>query len=122
MCTGVFCITVCLSSSSENMNQADLRRLFAACDGNKSGRVEYEDFTNVCRELNVPAEEIRTLFNKFDLDGDGCINFNDFSSSFHEVSEALNLALLGNSLQSQKNAWDEFENTLDGDVAFYLGR
>ncbi|XP_067245442.1 ras and EF-hand domain-containing protein [Chanodichthys erythropterus] len=104
------------------MNQTDLRRLFAACDGNKSGRVEYEDFTNVCRELNVPADEIRTLFNKFDLDGDGYINFNDFSSSFQEVSEALNLALLGNGLQSQRSAWDEFENTLDGDVAFYLGR
>uniref|UniRef100_A0A672RT58 Ras and EF-hand domain-containing protein n=1 Tax=Sinocyclocheilus grahami TaxID=75366 RepID=A0A672RT58_SINGR len=104
------------------MNQADLRRLFAACDGNKSGRVEYEDFTSVCRELNVPADEIRTLFNKFDLDGDGYINFNDFSSSFHGVSEALNLALLGNSLQSQRSAWDEFENTLDGDVAYYLGR
>ncbi|XP_067275047.1 ras and EF-hand domain-containing protein [Pseudorasbora parva] len=104
------------------MNQTDLRRLFAACDGNKSGRVEYEDFTNVCRELNVPSDEIRTLFNKFDLDGDGYINFNDFSSSFHEVSEALNLASLGNCLQSQRSAWDEFENTLDGDVAFYLGR
>ncbi|ROL43215.1 Ras and EF-hand domain-containing protein [Anabarilius grahami] len=104
------------------MNQTDLRRLFAACDGNKSGRVEYEDFTNVCRELNVPADEIRTLFNKFDLDGDGYINFNDFSSSFQEVSEALNLASLGNGLQSQRSAWDEFENTLDGDVAFYLGR
>ncbi|RXN21303.1 ras and EF-hand domain-containing -like protein [Labeo rohita] len=104
------------------MNRADLRRLFAACDGNKSGRVEYEDFTSVCRELNVPADEIRTLFNKFDLDGDGYINFNDFSSSFQEVSEALNLALLGNSVQMQKSAWDEFENTLDGDVAFYLGR
>ncbi|XP_016088534.1 ras and EF-hand domain-containing protein-like [Sinocyclocheilus grahami] len=104
------------------MNQADLRRLFAACDGNKSGRVEYEDFTSVCRELNVPADEIRTLFNKFDLDGDGYINFNDFSSSFQEVSEALNLALLGNRLQSQRSAWDGFENTFDGDVAFYLGR
>uniref|UniRef100_A0A8C2FEB4 EF-hand domain-containing protein n=1 Tax=Cyprinus carpio TaxID=7962 RepID=A0A8C2FEB4_CYPCA len=104
------------------MNQTDLRRLFAVCDGDKSGRVEYEDFTSVCRELNVPADEIRTLFNKFDLDGDGFINFNDFSSSFQEVSEALNLALLGNSLQVQRSAWDEFENALDGDVAFYLGR
>ncbi|KTG34705.1 hypothetical protein cypCar_00017146 [Cyprinus carpio] len=104
------------------MNQTDLRRLFAVCDGDKSGRVEYEDFTSVCRELNVPADEIRTLFNKFDLDGDGFINFNDFSSSFQEVSEALSLALLGNSLQVQRSAWDEFENALDGDVAFYLGR
>lgn len=104
------------------MDHAELRRLFAACDGNQSGRVEYEDFTTVCRELNVPADDIRTLFNKFDLDGDGYINFNDFSSSFQEVSEALNLASLGNCLHSQRRAWDEFENRLDGDVAFYLGR
>lgn len=104
------------------MNQTDLRRLFAACDGNRSGRIEFEDFTNVCTELNVPAEDTRTLFKKFDLDGDGYINFNDFSSSFQEVSEALNLALLGSSLRSQRSAWDEFENTLDGDVAYYLGR
>ncbi|XP_056622318.1 ras and EF-hand domain-containing protein [Triplophysa dalaica] len=104
------------------MNQTDLRRLFAACDGNRSGRIEFEDFTNVCTELNVPAEDTRTLFKKFDLDGDGYINYNDFSSSFQEVSEALNLALLGSSLRSQRSAWDEFENTLDGDVAYYLGR
>ncbi|XP_059420904.1 ras and EF-hand domain-containing protein-like [Carassius carassius] len=104
------------------MNHSDLQRLFAVCDGNKSGRVEYEDFTSVFQELNVPADEIRTLFNKFDLDGDGYINFSDFSSSFQEVSEALNLALLGNSLQIHRSAWEEFENKLDGDVAFYLGR
>ncbi|XP_052388305.1 ras and EF-hand domain-containing protein-like isoform X2 [Carassius gibelio] len=104
------------------MNHSDLQRLFAVYDGNKLGRVKYEDFTSVCQELNVPADEIRTLFNKFDLDGDGYINFSDFSSSFQEVSEALNLTLLGNSLQIHRSAWEEFENKLDGDVAFYLGR
>ncbi|XP_026086683.1 ras and EF-hand domain-containing protein-like isoform X2 [Carassius auratus] len=104
------------------MNHSDLRRLFAVYDGNKLGRVKYEDFTSVCQELNVPADEIRTLFNKFDLDGDGYINFSDFSSSFQEVSEALNLTSLGNSLQIHRSGWEEFENKLDGDVAFYLGR
>ncbi|XP_076847234.1 ras and EF-hand domain-containing protein isoform X2 [Brachyhypopomus gauderio] len=107
---------------NENMDTPDLRRLFSACDGNRSGRIEYEDFTTVCRDLNVPVGEIRTLFNKFDVDGDGCINYSDFCSSFNEVSETLNLALLGQSGQSYGSAWDEFENTLDGDVAYYLGR
>ncbi|TRY99175.1 hypothetical protein DNTS_027633 [Danionella cerebrum] len=104
------------------MDHADLRRLFVACDGNQSGRVEYEDFTHVCQELGVPNDEIRTLFNKFDLDRDGFINFKDFSSSFQEVSETLNLASLGNRLGTQRSTWDEFEITLDGDVALYLGR
>ncbi|XP_017566581.1 ras and EF-hand domain-containing protein isoform X2 [Pygocentrus nattereri] len=104
------------------MDTPDLRRLFSACDGNKSGRIEYEDFISVCRELNVQAGDVRALFNKFDVDGDGCINYNDFCLSFNQVSETLNLASLGSSGQSQTSAWDEFENTLDGDVAFYLGR
>ncbi|XP_036417520.1 ras and EF-hand domain-containing protein [Colossoma macropomum] len=104
------------------MDAPDLRRLFSACDGNKSGRIEYEDFISVCRELNVQAADVRTLFNKFDVDGDGCINYSDFCLSFSEVSETLNLASLGSSGQSQASAWDEFENTLDGDVAYYLGR
>ncbi|XP_066540356.1 ras and EF-hand domain-containing protein [Hoplias malabaricus] len=104
------------------MDSPDLRRLFSACDGNRSGRVEYEDFVGVCRELNVSAADVRTLFNRFDVDGDGSISYSDFCSSFSEVSETLNLASLGSGAQSHASAWDEFENTLDGDVAFYLGR
>ncbi|XP_062860710.1 ras and EF-hand domain-containing protein [Trichomycterus rosablanca] len=104
------------------MDTPDLRRLFSACDGNKSGRIEYEDFTTVCRELNVPSSEMRTLFKKFDVDGDGCINYNDFCLSFHEVSETINFSSLCHYSQSRTSVWDEFENTLDGDVAYYLGR
>ncbi|XP_031420297.1 ras and EF-hand domain-containing protein isoform X2 [Clupea harengus] len=104
------------------MNKPELRRLFSACDVNRSGRIELEDFSVVCRELNVPTEDITTLFNKFDVDADGSINYSDFSSRFHEVSETLNLASLEDSLQSQVSPWDEFENSLDGDVVYFLGR
>ncbi|KAB5574988.1 hypothetical protein PHYPO_G00215500 [Pangasianodon hypophthalmus] len=103
------------------MDTSDLHKLFSACDGNKSGRIEYEDFTKVCRELIVPGGEIRSLFKKFDVDGDGCINYNDFCSRFHEASGSMNLASLDHSGERRASAWDEFENTLDGDVAYYLG-
>ncbi|XP_063052276.1 ras and EF-hand domain-containing protein [Engraulis encrasicolus] len=104
------------------MDKPDLRRLFSACDINRSGRIEFEDFKVVCRELNVPNEDTRALFNKFDVDADGGINYSEFSSRFHEVSETLNLASLEESLQSQVTPWDEFENSLDGDVAYFLAR
>ncbi|XP_041966813.1 ras and EF-hand domain-containing protein isoform X1 [Alosa sapidissima] len=104
------------------MDKPDLRRLFSACDVNRSGRIELEDFAVVCRELNVPNEDMRTLFNKFDSDADGSINYSDFSSRFHEVSETLNLASLEGSLQSQVSPWDQFENSLDGDIVYFLGR
>ncbi|XP_030622657.1 ras and EF-hand domain-containing protein [Chanos chanos] len=104
------------------MNESDLRKLFSACDVNKSGRIEYEDFSTVCQELSVPEDQIRTLFSKCDVDADGCIDYSDFSSSFDEVSEALNLSLLGGAFQRLNSPWDEFENSMDGDVGFYLGR
>lgn len=80
---------------SNAMNRLSLRRLFSACDVNKSGRIEYEDFTVVCRELNVPDTETRTLFDKFGARDDGFIDYDRFSSRFLEVSETLDLASFG---------------------------
>uniref|UniRef100_A0A7N6F5U0 EF-hand domain-containing protein n=1 Tax=Anabas testudineus TaxID=64144 RepID=A0A7N6F5U0_ANATE len=77
------------------MDRTSLRRLFSACDVNKSGKIEYEDFTVVCRELGVPETQTKTLFDKFDADEDGFIDYSKFSSRFQEVSETLDLASFG---------------------------
>lgn len=96
------------------MDRPSLRRLFSACDVNKSGRIEYEDFTVVCRELHVPETQVRTLFDKFDVDEDGYIDYSEFSSRFQEVSETLDLASLGTgSSQNQGYPWEEFVGGLD---------
>uniref|UniRef100_A0A8C9XT38 RAS and EF-hand domain containing 2 n=1 Tax=Sander lucioperca TaxID=283035 RepID=A0A8C9XT38_SANLU len=90
------------------MDRPSLRRLFSACDVNKSGKIEYEDFTVVCRELNVSETEIKTLFNKFDADEGGYIDYSMFSSRFQEVSETLDLASFGaGSSQTQGCPWEE---------------
>lgn len=89
----------------------NLRRLFSACDVNKSGKIEYEDFTAVCRELGVPEAHIKTLFDKFDAEDGGYIDYGSFSSKFQEVSETLDLASLGSgSLQNQSCPWDVLED------------
>jgi len=106
------------------MDVPSLRRLFSACDVNKSGQIEYEDFTVVCRELRVPENQIRALFRKFDPDRDrdrdgdrdreGAIDYANFSSKFQEVSETLDLSAFGaaeSSAPGQACPWDEF---LDG--------
>uniref|UniRef100_A0A8C4ZHI7 RAS and EF-hand domain containing 2 n=1 Tax=Gadus morhua TaxID=8049 RepID=A0A8C4ZHI7_GADMO len=92
------------------MDVPSLQRLFSACDVNKSGDIEYEDFTVVCRELHVPENEIKTLFNKFDADRDGYINYTSFSSKFQEVSETLDLSSFAavESSHGQICPWDEF--------------
>ncbi|XP_007566462.1 ras and EF-hand domain-containing protein isoform X3 [Poecilia formosa] len=96
---------------SETMNPSSLRRLFSACDVNKSGRIEYEDFTVVCRELSVPNAEVQTLFDKFGACEDGYIDYSRFSSRFQEVSETLNLASFGSGATS--TPWEEFVDRID---------
>lgn len=96
------------------MERPSLRRLFSVCDVNKSGKIEYEDFTVVCRELSVPETEIGTLFDKFDPHEDGYIDYNRFSSRFQEVSETLDLASFGaGASQAQDSPWEEFEDKAD---------
>ncbi|XP_077424270.1 ras and EF-hand domain-containing protein [Vanacampus margaritifer] len=77
------------------MEPSNLKRLFCACDVNQSGKIEFEDFTVVCRELNVDDSEVQTLFGKFDVDEDGCIDYGRFSSRFQEVFQARGLAGTG---------------------------
>uniref|UniRef100_A0A3B5RE24 RAS and EF-hand domain containing 2 n=1 Tax=Xiphophorus maculatus TaxID=8083 RepID=A0A3B5RE24_XIPMA len=93
------------------MNRPSLRRLFSACDVNKSGRIEYEDFTVVCRELSVPNTEVQTLFDKFGACEDGYIDYSRFSSRFQEVSETLNLASFG--AGAAPTPWEEFVARID---------
>uniref|UniRef100_UPI0037E91E09 ras and EF-hand domain-containing protein isoform X1 n=2 Tax=Semicossyphus pulcher TaxID=241346 RepID=UPI0037E91E09 len=99
------------------MDRPSLRRLFSACDVNKSGKIEYEDFTVVCHELNVPESETKTLFDKFDADEDGYITYSKFSSRFQEVSETLNLASLGTagSTINPASLWGDFLSRIDAE-------
>ncbi|KAM9854093.1 ras and EF-hand domain-containing protein [Aulostomus maculatus] len=99
------------------MDRPSLQRLFSSCDVNKSGKIEYEDFTVICRELNVPESEIRTLFDKFDADQDGYIDYSEFSFMFQEVSETLDLASLGaGSSPGQGCPWGEFIRGLEAET------
>ncbi|XP_069767061.1 ras and EF-hand domain-containing protein [Narcine bancroftii] len=103
------------------MSRPDLRRLFSACDLNRSGLIEVEDFCGVCRELGVSTWQVTPLFQKLDVDNDGSINFNDFTSGFEEVSEILDLSSFGSegSPLAHRLAWDEFDERF-GDGVQYL--
>lgn len=107
---------LCMCFINLNMDPPSLHRLFSACDVNKSGKIEYEDFTVVCRELNVSQTEIQTLFDKFGGDQDGYIDYSMFSSRFQEVSETLDLASFGaGSFQNQACPREEFAGRVDAE-------
>ncbi|XP_069384536.1 ras and EF-hand domain-containing protein isoform X2 [Paralichthys olivaceus] len=102
------------------MERPSLRRLFSACDVNKTGRIEIGDFAVVCRELNVPEAEIKTLFDRFDADEEGYIDYSKFSSRFQEVSEAVDGASSGASSGAGSSlspgcSWEEFVGRMDSE-------
>ncbi|XP_067873701.1 ras and EF-hand domain-containing protein-like [Heterodontus francisci] len=106
------------------MTRPDLRRLFSACDLNRSGLIEIEDFSSVCRELGLSRSQIDPLFHKLDVDNDGSINFNDFTAGFEEVSEILDLSSFGSdgSQAASKLAWEEFEERFGNGVQYLRRR
>ena len=61
---------------------AHLRSLFAACDANRSGRLEREEFGALCAELRVRPADAEAVFQRLDADRDGAITFQEFARGF----------------------------------------
>ncbi|KAB0346597.1 hypothetical protein FD754_011454 [Muntiacus muntjak] len=61
---------------------ARLRSVFAACDANRSGRLEREEFRALCAELRVRPADAEAVFQRLDADRDGAITFQDFARGF----------------------------------------
>lgn len=61
-----------------------LRMLFHLYDVDNSGRIEKNEFFNICEELRVPSQEANRIFNRLDADGDGTVTLEEFISGFKE--------------------------------------
>lgn len=61
---------------------ARLRSVFAACDANRTGRLEREEFGALCAELRVRPADAEAVFQRLDADRDGAITFQEFARGF----------------------------------------
>ncbi|XP_006182798.2 ras and EF-hand domain-containing protein isoform X1 [Camelus ferus] len=61
---------------------ARLRSVFTACDANRSGRLEREEFGALCAELRVRPADAEAVFQRLDADRDGAITFQEFARGF----------------------------------------
>ena len=67
-------------------NKDALVRLVQKClSDNNEGYVERDQFVEFCSELSVNTDELDSVFNELDSDGDGRINISDFTTSFEQV-------------------------------------
>lgn len=56
--------------------------LFSAFDRNQDGRLSYEDLRQGFKKsgFEITGEELKQLVDKFDLDGDGALDFSEMLS------------------------------------------
>lgn len=69
-------------TSGEEQNRLSL--LFHTYDVDNSGRIKKNEFSTICQELHVPAQEVDEIFNRLDVDRDGTVTLEEFISGFKE--------------------------------------
>ncbi|XP_063050586.1 ras and EF-hand domain-containing protein homolog isoform X2 [Engraulis encrasicolus] len=97
-----------------------LLTLFHAYDVDNSGRIEKDEFLQICSELHVRSSETEAIFAKLDTDRDGSINLQEFLCGFRRVSDLLS----GEDMESDDNfspAWEDFQTRM-GDLAKYIAK
>ena len=59
---------------------AELRESFDYNDPNRDGKIDFDEFRNMLKDLeaNVAADEARIGFNEIDTDNDQAIEFDEF--------------------------------------------
>ncbi|XP_060070995.1 calmodulin-like [Ylistrum balloti] len=70
---------------SRNLNEeelAEIRRSFTIIDENGDGKITLEELQNAayCLGMNPTEEEAREMLEEADLDGDGCIDFEEYKN------------------------------------------
>nr|XP_055166307.1 ras and EF-hand domain-containing protein isoform X2 [Nyctereutes procyonoides] len=71
-----------MEAGGDREELAHLRSVFAACDANRSGRLEREEFGALCAELRVRPADAEAVFQRLDADRDGAITFQEFARGF----------------------------------------
>uniref|UniRef100_A0A673YLV2 RAS and EF-hand domain containing n=1 Tax=Salmo trutta TaxID=8032 RepID=A0A673YLV2_SALTR len=103
-------------------DRESLCSLFHACDVDNSGRIEKDEFVQICSELLVPPTEREHIFSKLDTDRDGTINLAEFIRGFHRISEQVYCGdMESKSWGVSSQAWEDFQTRL-GDHARFIPR
>ncbi|XP_058109001.1 polcalcin Phl p 7-like [Magnolia sinica] len=69
--------------ATDNQFTAEVERIFKRFDANGDGKISSSELGDVLRNLgSVSADEIQRMMAEIDTDGDGFIDFNEFTSFY----------------------------------------
>ena len=103
----------------ERLDEARIQQLFAACDLNNSGCIEYDDLKELCADLAIRENELIDVFRELDINGDGKITISEFTEGFQSVetlfmrSKTEQARLKSQPLNAQIS-WEAFSGQLAG--------
>lgn len=63
----------------------DIKEIFHAWDLDENGFIDGNELARCCSDLSLTSEQINTLFDELDVDGDKQISLQDFSKGFQRV-------------------------------------
>ena len=72
---------------SQYLKEERLLDLFKMLDKDQSGKISKDDIKKALNNENIEEEELKQFIVKFDLDGDGEVDYNEFITNMNEIDK-----------------------------------
>ncbi|KAL6134878.1 hypothetical protein ACLB2K_067106 [Fragaria x ananassa] len=71
------------------MQPTELKRVFQMFDRNGDGRISKEELSHSLENLGIfiPDQELFNMINKIDVDGDGCVDIDEFGELYQSIMD-----------------------------------
>ncbi|KAL8531111.1 hypothetical protein ACS0TY_007938 [Phlomoides rotata] len=95
------------------MDRPELRRVFSMFDRNGDGKISRKELSESMEKLGVqiPEKELSQMIEKIDVDGDGCVDVEEFSELYTTIMKDENG---GNEEEEMREAFKVFDQNGDG--------
>lgn len=71
--------------NAQEQKQPDPEKAFARMDANKDNSISLDEFKNMKRKNEVPADKLEKRFSKMDADSNGSVTLEEFKTSLTNV-------------------------------------
>ncbi|MCD7458105.1 Calmodulin-like protein 3 [Datura stramonium] len=82
-------ISYAVQSHRKRMDTDELRRIFQIFDRNGDGRISKKELNDSLENMgiSIPDTELTQMIEKIDVDGDGCVDIDEFGSLYQNIMD-----------------------------------